>query len=230
MEELKYHYKYPHPSVTTDSVIFGFDGVGLNVLLVRRGIEPYQGCWTFPGGFLQMDETVEEGAARELQEETGLRQAYMNQFHVYSDPQRDPRERVITVAFYALVRISEVKGGDDAAEACWFPITEVPRLAFDHDRILRDALQALQRNIHFEPVGFELLPAKFTMAQLQHLYEAILGVQFDRRNFYNKMLRLGILTSLGERVASQKGKDAYLYSFNPDNYVAMKRKGFRLEF
>ena len=114
-EELKYCYKYPHPSVTTDCVIFGFDGTKLKVLLVQRGIEPYKGRWAFPGGFMKMDESAEEGALRELQEETGLEGAYIRQFHTFTAPQRDPRERVITIAYYALVRMQEVKGGDDAA-------------------------------------------------------------------------------------------------------------------
>jgi len=230
MEELKYHYKYPHPSVTTDCVIFGFDGTKLNVLLIERGIDPFKGKWAFPGGFLKMDETAEEGAKRELCEETGLKTAYVRQFYTFSAPERDPRERVISIAYYALVRISDVKGGDDAAKAEWFPIENVPALAFDHDMILRKATKALQRQIHFEPIGFELLPEKFTMAQLQHLYEAILDVRFDRRNFYNKMLKLGILTPLDEKLLLGNKKEAFLYSFNIDSYNEMKEKGFKLEF
>ena len=148
MEELNYHYKYPHPSVTTDCVIFGFDGTKLQVLLVERGLEPYKGRWAFPGGFLKMDESAETGALRELQEETGLKGAYIKQFHTFSDPDRDPRERVLTIAYYALVRMQEVKGGDDAAKAEWFALDKVPSLAFDHDLILRVALMALRKQIH----------------------------------------------------------------------------------
>ena len=230
MEDKKYCYKYPHPSVTTDCVIFGFDGTKLNVLLIERGIEPYKGRWAFPGGFVNMDESCEDGALRELKEETGLTGAYIEQFHTFSDPNRDPRERVITVAYYALVRIQEVKGGDDAANAEWFALDEVPSLAFDHDMILRMALKELRRQIHFEPIGFELLPEKFTMTQLQHLYEAILSVKFDRRNFCNKMLKLGILTQLDETLPMPNKKEAFLYKFNPESYNEMKEKGFRLEF
>jgi len=230
MDELKYHYKYPHPSVTTDCVIFGFDGTRLNVLLIERGIEPYKGRWAFPGGFMKMDETAMQGAKRELKEETGLENAYIKQFHTFTDVNRDPRERVITIAYYALVRISEVKGGDDAARAAWFPLDQVPSLAFDHDKILREATLELQRQIHFEPIGFELLPEKFTMTQLQHLYEAILGVKFDRRNFCNKMQKLGILTQLDETLTMPNKKEAFLYKFNPESYNEMKVKGFRLEF
>ena len=203
MEELKYHYQYPHPCVTTDCVIFGFDGTKLNVLLIERGIDPFKGRWAFPGGFLKMDETALQGAKR---------------------------ERVITIAYFALVRLSEVKAGDDAAKAQWFPLDKVPSLAFDHDLILREATNELRRQIHFEPIGFELLPEKFTMTQLQHLYEAILSVKFDRRNFCNKMLKLGILTQLDETLPMPNKKVAFLYKFNPESYNEMKEKGFRLEF
>ena len=141
-EELKYCYKYPHPSVTTDCVIFGFDGTKLSVLLVKRGVEPYKGRRAFPGGFMNMDESAEEGALRELQEETGLKGAYIRQFHTFTAPERDPRERVITIAYYALVRMQEVAGGDDADDARWFTLDEVPQLAFDHDQILRKAQKA----------------------------------------------------------------------------------------
>ena len=177
-----------------------------------------------------MDESALQGAKRELFEETGLKDAYIHQFHAFSDPQRDPRERVITIAYYALVRISEVKAGDDAAKAQWFPLDKVPSLAFDHDQILREATIALRRQIHFEPIGFELLPEKFTMTQLQHLYEAILDVKFDRRYFSNKMHHLGILTQLEETVTLPNKKEAFLYKFNAVNYQLLKQKGFRLEF
>lgn len=230
MEENKYCYKYPHPAVTTDCVIFGFDGSELQVLLIERGIEPFKGKWAFPGGFLNMDETAEEGALRELKEETGLKNAYIEQFNTYSDPGRDPRERVITIAHYALVRIQEVKGGDDAAKAQWFPIDEVPQLAFDHDRILRDAMKKLRERIHFEPIGFELLPEKFTMKDLQVLYESILDVKFDRRNFAKKMLHYELLNQLDETVRPTAKRDALLYSFNKENYELFKKKGFQLEF
>lgn len=230
MKHVRYQYEYPHPSVTTDCVIFGFDGSKLNVLLVERGIEPYKGRWAFPGGFLKMDEPAEAGARRELKEETGLETAYMRQFHTFSDPNRDPRGRVITIAYYALVRISEVRGGDDAAQARWFPVSEVPSLAFDHDLILRRALSELRRQIHFEPVGAELLPRQFTLTQVKNLYEAILDVKFDRRNFYHKMMKLGILTVTDDTIEMPNKKVAFLLSFNQERYKEMKQKGFRIEF
>jgi 8-oxo-dGTP diphosphatase len=216
--------------VTTDCVIFGFDGVSIKVLLVERGIEPYKGMWAFPGGFMKMDETAEECARRELEEETGLKSASVEQFHTFTSVNRDPRERVITVAHYALVRLSEVKGGDDAASAKWFSHDEIPSLAFDHDHILRLALKVLKERICFEPIGFELLPEVFTMTELQNLYEAILEVKFDRRNFYNKMLKLGILVEAEPRPKSAPSRIPTKYRFNAEKYAELKQKGFRLEF
>ncbi len=230
MEDKNYCYKYPHPAVTTDCVIFGFDGTRLQVLLIERGIEPYKGKWAFPGGFLNPDETAEEGALRELQEETGLTGAYIEQFQTFTDPDRDPRERVITIAYYALVKIQEVKGGDDAARAKWFGLDEVPQLAFDHDMILREAMSRLRERIHFKPVGFELLPEKFTMKELQSLYEAILDVKFERRNFAKKMLHYELVTQLDETVWPTSKREAFLFSFNKENYDQFKKKGFQLEF
>lgn len=230
MSENRYCYKYPHPSVTADCVIFGFDGVSIKVLLIQRGIEPFKGKWAFPGGFMQIDETVEECARRELEEETGLKNASVEQFYTFSDVNRDPRERVITVAHYALVRLSEVKGGDDATSAQWFAENEIPSLAFDHDRILRMARNCLKERICFEPIGFELLPEVFTMSELQNLYEAILKVKFDRRNFYNKMLKLGILTEAEPRAEQASRRTPTKYRFNAAKYAELKQKGFRLEF
>lgn len=230
MKELNYQYQYPHPAVTTDCVIFGFDGVNIKVLLIQRGIEPYKGDWAFPGGFMKMDETAEECAMRELEEETGLKDANVEQFYTFSDVNRDPRERVITIAYYALVKMAEVKGGDDAAKAHWFSYNEIPSLAFDHDKILRKAISTLKKRICFKPIGFELLPDVFTMGELQNLYEAILEVKFDRRNFYNKMLKLGLLIEAEKRPANTPSRIPVKYRFNNKKYTELKQKGFRLEF
>ncbi len=167
MEEYKYHYKYPHPGVTMDCVIFGFDGEKLNVLLIERRFDPYQGCWAFPGGFLEMDESAEEGARRELKEETGLDTAFVKQFHTFSKPDRDPRERVLTIAYYALLHISEVKGQDDAARAQWFPLNDVPTLAFDHEEIFQKAKEALYNAFRLGGKDWEALTKGFSEAELE---------------------------------------------------------------
>lgn len=194
----EYTYKYPHPAVSTDCVVFGFDGYEIKVLLIERGIEPYKGMLAFPGGFMRIDETAEECAIRELKEETGLEINNIKQLGAFSGVNRDPRERVVTIAFYALAKQSEVIGGDDAAAAKWVSINDVPPLAFDHDYILRQAMQRIRRDIHFEPIGFGLLNEEFTIAELQRLYEAILGIRFDRRNFYKKIMQTGILQDANE--------------------------------
>ena len=260
MEARTYTYPYPHPAVTTDCVVFGFDGHQLNILLIERGGEPYKGRWAFPGGFMRIDETAEQGAMRELSEETGMKLKYLKQFNTFTDVHRDPRERVITIAFYALARKSDVQGGDDAAKAQWFPLDEVPPLAFDHDYILRKATEQLKKDIHFEPIGFDLLDEEFTIPELQRLYESILGVHFDRRNFYKKMLQTGILEEVegyndnepfffGEnkemrtmsiealfglsKTEEQKStrRKGTKFSFNKEKYERFKEdKNFRLEF
>lgn len=195
-----YQYKYEHPAVTTDCVIFTYEDWKLKVLLVKRGGEPYKGEWALPGGFLRGDETAREGALRELREETALEATAIGELGVFSKPDRDPRERVITIAFYALVKPSKVQGGDDADEAAWFPIDDLPQLAFDHADIIHSALERLKRDIHFEPIGFDLLDEEFTIPDLQRLYEIILGVKFDRRNFQRKILSSGILEEAEEPV------------------------------
>ena len=228
-----YTYEYPRPSVTTDCVIFGFDlKEGLSVLLVERGKEPFKGRWAFPGGFLEMDESAETGALREMKEETEFdaETGFLEQLGCFSDVDRDPRGRVITIAFYALVHKREVKGGDDARQARWFPITDIPSMAFDHEKILRVALKRLKERIHFKPIGFELLPDVFTMSQFQALYESILEVHLDKRVFTDKMIELGILEEVGAGPDGASRTSPALYRFNPDQYAEMNSKGFRLEF
>jgi len=235
---MAYSYKYPHPAVTTDNVIFGYDHKeGLSVLLIQRGIEPFKGSWAFPGGFLQIepsfgtvDINTEACAKRELKEETGLETAYIEEIGCFSDIDRDPRERVVSIAYFALVRKGKVRGGDDAADARWFPLNEIPALAFDHEKILKAAMEKMRQMIYFKPIGFELLPEVFTMPELQNLYEIILGQSFDRRNFSSKILKLGILEEVGERPKNAGPRIAVKYSFNKEKYDAMKSKGSRLEF
>lgn len=215
-----YTYKYPHPAVATDCVVFGYDGRNLHILLVERGIEPYQGSWALPGGFLKMEETVEECARRELEEETNLRDIYLEQFHVFSAVDRDPRERVLSVSYLALVRKADycVIAGDDAARAEWFAIEKMPYLAFDHKRIIDMAREKLQQILRYKPVAFNLLDRKFIMSELQRLYEIINGTQYDRRNFQKKMIATGLLQDEGLCDIPMQCRAPQMFSFNERKY------------
>lgn len=230
MKELKFCYRYPHPAVAVDCVIFGYDGNDIKVLLIQRGNYPYKTSWAFPGGFMNINETAEQAALRELKEETGLKDVIVRQLYTYTDIDRDPRERVISIAHYALARISEVKAGDDAKEAKWFSLSEIPNLAFDHDVILNKALTTLKERICFEPIVFELLPEIFKMSELQNVYENILGIKFDRRNFYKKMNKLEILNEVEGRAKDSSRRIPIFYRFNAEKYAELKQKGFKLEF
>ncbi|MBT34522.1 MAG: NUDIX hydrolase [Thalassobius sp.] len=231
MDSKKYCYEYPRPSVTTDCVIFGFDGVDLNVLLIERGIEPYKGKWAFPGGFVQMDESAEACAKRELFEETGIKDVFIEQLYTFSDVERDPRGRVITVAFFALVKTSEYQllAGDDAIKAQWFKIKDIPALAFDHDLILRIAQNRIKGKIRYQPIGFELLDKKFTMPQLQLLYESILEVKFDRRNFSTKLMKTGLLIQLNEKMENVPHRAPRYLMFDKKKYNELQSSGFNFE-
>ena len=215
-----YTYEYPHPAVTTDCVIFGFDGKELNVLLIERGVEPFKGSWALPGGFLKMDETAEQGAKRELMEETNVTDVYLEQFHTFTDIDRDPRERVITIAYYALVRKSDYRviAGDDAARAEWFPIQELPPIAFDHREIIKMAQGRLQEKLATKPIAFHLLDEKFKMSELQRLYEVINEKTYERRNFAKKMIATGMLADKGPNPEPEQNRAATLYSFKEDEY------------
>ena len=236
----QYTYEYPHPAVTADCVVFGYDGKELRVLLIKRGAEKeasttaYVGEWALPGGFLdvEQDKTIAHTAQRELKEETGLKLGIKDfkEAATFSDIKRDPRERVITIAHYALVKLSEVQADTDADKADWFSLSNIPHLAFDHDKILRVAFSRMKQDIHFEPVGFELLPEVFTLPQLQHLYESILEVKFDRRNFANKMKHFGMLSEVSIDTPRHGTRTPIKYRFNKENYERLKSNRFQLEF
>lgn len=225
----EYCYRYPHPALTADCVAFGFDGQHLKVLLIQRKNEPFKDAWALPGGFVNIDESAEECAIREIYEETGLKVTAPIQFHTFSDPGRDPRERVVSVAYYTLVSITEVNGQDDAANAEWYPIDRLPALAFDHSAILKKALSALREQLFFSPVCFTLLPTVFTMPELQRLYEEILGVNFDRRNFAKKILKLGLIEPL-PRACGTPSRYPVQYRFISSKYKELKSGGNRVEF
>jgi len=225
-------YKYPRPALTVDCVVFGLDQQHrLKVMLIQRNIPPFQGNWALPGGFVRIDESLEEAAIRELQEETGIERLFLEQLYTFGAVDRDPRERVVTVAYYALVNLKEhaVKAASDARDAAWFAIDALPPLAFDHTQILALALNRLKTKVRYEPIGFELLPQKFTLFQLQKLYEAILGQELDKRNFRKKILRMGLLHELDEMQQDVPHRAAKLYQFDEEKYRQLRQKGLNFE-
>ncbi len=228
MDVKKYCYDYPRPALTTDCVIFGFDENALKVLLIERKNEPFKGQWAFPGGFVNMDEDTETCAKRELFEETGLKNVYVEQLHTFSDTNRDPRGRVVSVAYYATIRIEDYKllAGDDAANAHWFRVNELPALAFDHDMMFRISFNRLKNKIRYQPVGFELLNEQFTMSELQRLYEVILEMQLDRRNFRKKLINTGLLIPADLNQPDIRHKAARYYRFNREKYDELIKNGF----
>ena len=177
--EQGYTHKYPHPAVTADCVVFGFDGRNLKILLIERGYDPYKGCWAFPGGFMNIDETAEQCAKRELKEETGLDIANIEQLYTFTDVNRDPRERVITVAYYGFVKLAEVKGSDDAARAQWFALNDIPRLAFDHDKILSMAIQTLRNKAIAKQISDSIVK-DFTKTEQQKILDMISEQKSER--------------------------------------------------
>lgn len=221
----------PRIAVAVDCVVFGFDEGGLQVLLVQRGIPPYAGAWALPGGFVGADEGLEEAALRELSEETGLTRVYLEQLYSFGAPERDPRGRVISVAYYALVRGSDhaPRGASDARRAEWFPARKTPPLAFDHAEILAVALRRLQGKVRYEPIGFELLPRKFTLSRLQRLYEVVLGRSLDKRNFRKKILGMDLLVELEETETAVAHRAARLYQFDEKRYRRLIKQGFVFE-
>jgi 8-oxo-dGTP diphosphatase len=224
-------YQYPRAALTVDGVVFGFDAGELKVLLIQRALEPFKGKWALPGGFVRVDETLDEAVRRELAEETGLENVFLEQLYTFGAVKRDPRERVVSVAYYALVKLSghHAKAATDAANAQWFPVSQVPKLAFDHADILAMALTRLQGKVRYQPIGFELLPPKFTLSDLQHLYEAILGAELDKRNFRKKVLGFGLLVALNETQMAGRHRPAQLFRFDADKYEKLKKRGFNFE-
>jgi 8-oxo-dGTP diphosphatase len=226
-----YQYEFPRPALTVDCVVFGLDDQDLKVLLIQRDLEPCAGKWALPGGFVHEQETLEEAARRELAEETGLNRVFLEQLYTFGDPGRDPRERVVTVAYYALVNIRDhkVRASTDARNAAWFAVTDPPSLAFDHDLILETARQRLRGKLSYQPIGFELLPRKFTLSQLQRLYEIILEKPVDKRNFRRKILGMGLLRETEEIEQDVAHRAARLYSFDEAKYRRLAKQGFLFE-
>jgi 8-oxo-dGTP diphosphatase len=224
---------YPRPAVTVDCVVFGVDvdQHDLKVLLIQRDRDPFEGKWALLGGYVHLDESLEQAARRELTEETNLSNVYLEQLYTFGDVDRNPRGRIVTVAYYALVNLNgyEGQGNIDARHAAWFATDDTPQLAFDHDRILAVACERLRSKVRYEPIGFELLPPKFTLTELQHLYEIILGVQLDKRNFRKKVLSLDILTALDEIQKDVMHRAARLYRFDKTAYQDKTQQGFNFQ-
>ena len=218
--------------VTVDLVVFALRGGELQVLLVQRGVPPFQGRWALPGGFIHKSESLEDAARRELEEETGVRDVYLEQLFTFGDPGRDPRGRIVTVAYYALLTGETVTpvAGTDAGAARWMPARKHPPLAFDHERIVTYALERLCNKLEYTTVGFQLLPKKFTLGQLQRVYEAVLGRNLDKRNFRRKMALLGVLKPLQEWIQDGPSRPAQLYRFSAKAFERLRDKGILFPF
>lgn len=214
-------------SVTVDCVIFCLGENELNVMLIKRGNAPFKHHWAFPGGFVEIDETLEQAAARELQEETGLKNIALEQFHAFSTVDRDPRSRIISVAFYAIIDLKEqlLMANTDAIDAKCFAISKLPNLAFDHAEILRVALNQLRTKVRYQPIGYELLPKQFSLSEFIKMYEIIIGKKIDKPSFYKSILKTQLLIETGE---TKNHIEDMLYSFNDKEYNNLKSSGFYL--
>lgn len=224
-------YAYARPALTVDVVVFALDAEDLQVMLIERDLPPFAGQWALPGGFVRVDESLEQAALRELQEETGLHDIFLEQLFTFGELHRDPRERVVTVAYYALVNLAghDVQASTDARNAAWFPVSDLPTLAFDHAQIVEAALARLRGKVRYQPIGFELLPERFTLRQLQHLYEIILGRELDKRNFRKKVLSMGIIKETNEIEKDVAHRAARLFRFDEKAYEKLTRRGFHFE-
>lgn len=214
-----YCYPHPHPAVTTDVAVFAIRKQELRLLLIRRRNEPYRGMWALPGGFLEIEESIETCAKRELQEETGLHNLYLEQLYTFGRPDRDPRERVISIAYFALVPPDspEPQAGDDARELAWFPLHGLPKLAFDHQEIILLAHRRLISKLNYSTIAFQFLPKSFTLSELQTVYEILRGEKLDKRNFRKSILALEQLEETGEQRRTGSHRPAQIYRLrHPD--------------
>lgn len=221
-----------HILITVDAVVFGYSQAqGISVLLIKRKIKPFQHKWALPGGFVHDKESLEDAVVRELKEETGISVQYLEQLYTFGAVSRDPRSRVVSVAYFALVKSSAfaLSASTDAADAAWYNIDELPGLAFDHATIIAKAIQRLRAKITYEPIGFELLSRKFPFSDLEQLYSRLLGYDIDRRNFKRKIMSLGLVHELDEKLpATSAGRPGKLYSFDRKKYKELAVSGFDL--
>jgi len=221
----------PKKYITVDAVVFGYEEGNLSLLLVKRGIEPFKGRWALPGGFVNDNESLENAVERELNEEAGITLKYLEQLYTFGEPSRDPRGRVISVAYLGLVRPDafELSASTDVIEADWFNINDLPKLAFDHKSIIDKALERLRAKITYQPIGFELLNTTFSFSELERLYSSLLGRPIDRRNFRKKIMSFGLLTQLSEKRKEGPGRPASLFQFDEDRYKTYLEKGLYFE-
>lgn len=239
---MTFSYPYPRASLTVDCVVFGFDPsdktAPLKALLIKRLDEPHKGKWALPGGFVNVSDEEDQGesldvaARRELNEETGLNIEYLEQLYTFGTPGRDPRGRVVSVAYFALVKAADhqVTAGSDASDAIWVGVNNIlfEGLAFDHGEILKTGLARLTAKVRWAPLGFNLLPKEFTLSELQYLYEAVLGQNLDKRNFRKRILAMGILKEAG-LTTGRLTRPARLYRFDKRAYDAAVKRGFNFE-
>ena len=219
-------------AIAVDVVLFTIQGGTLKVLLVKRQRPPYRGAWALPGGIVGPEESVDDAALRELQEETNISRIYLEQLYTFGEPNRDPRGRVITVSYYALVNWQQfqLKARQRVSEADWFAVKRLPELAFDHRRIVDYALERLRNKLNYTTIGFQLLPKEFTLTELQGAYEVILGQRLDKRNFRRKMLQLNILEGTKEFKVNGRQRPARLYTFTEPKVVKLQEKGIIVPF
>jgi len=226
--EGRYCYEWPRAALAVDCVVFGLDADDLKVLLIQRKLPPFQHTWALPGGFVRVDETLDIAARRELEEEAGVSDAYLEQLYTFGDLDRDPRERVVTVAYYALTKLDShrIRAATDAERVAWFGLDDLPRLAFDHRAIIDRAIERLRGKVRYTPIGFELLPPRFTLTQLQRLYEIVLMAPLDKRNFRKKILAMDLLIETDEVEQGVRHRAARLYRFDRRKYEKLARQGF----
>ncbi|MCX2681834.1 NUDIX domain-containing protein [Galbibacter sp. EGI 63066] len=218
--------------VSVDAVVFGYTpDEGLSVLLIKRKSTPFKNSWALPGGLVKDNENLEEAVQRELKEETNVSINYLEQLYTFGDVARDPRNRVVSVAYYGLVKPDafEINASTDASDVAWYNVKEIPDIAFDHHKILNTAINRLKGKITYEPIGFELLDKKFPFSDLEKLYTTLLGREIDRRNFRKKIVRLNVLDELDEKVSKGSGRPANLFQFNQKRYFQLKKEGIVFE-
>jgi 8-oxo-dGTP diphosphatase len=218
--------------VSVDAVVFGYDQEQeISILLIKRKFEPFQKFWALPGGLVKDDESLEDAVRRELKEEAGIDVNYLEQLYSFGKPDRDPRNRVVSVAYFGLVRPADyqLSAETDAEDVAWFNIKKLPRLAFDHKVILDMAIKRLRGKLAYEPIGFELLDKKFPFSDLEKLYQILLDRELDRRNFKKKIMSYGFLEELDEIVQKKSGRPARLFQFNKKKYFELKEKGYNFD-